>query len=443
MPSRADPRERFSPACWLATGGVRGSRNRWFSRPNVNEGCPAGWCLESHPGYKTMVRSFPRHLGALVASLLCPAILPAEGPPAAPDRIRQVIENVEANEKLYQNIEVVLRLNYRLDEKVGPVMDKLKTRQESVLRSVSQKGLFYLKSGGSEALVSGDAFEANTVKGYDGGKTRWVQRNGKEVAGRMDMTAAANIVSGRQEDCGVFVAHTWLLSRAPMCFPLSLWLRGDPALSAHPQAGFYGKNALKKEASFEKEEEVDGLRCVKLRSETRLRAGDQRIIGVRDLWLAIDRNYLPVKTEFYEPRISMELPGESGHAWDFREIAPGVWLPFERKVTVYDSDKLRDEKKQVFRNADEARLELAKLDPDYDISLFRDIPIPAGATVYEIQDGKIVNKYVQERDEGPKQPSSPGRRMAWIILLAATLLLLLALGILAYYRRRARRTAPA
>jgi hypothetical protein len=390
-----------------------------------------------------MWRAFPVHIGALAVSLSCAGALPAEERPAMPSRIQQVIENVEVNEKLYQNIEVVLRETYRLDETVGVLMDKLKTRQERVRRSVSQRGLFYLKEGGSEALVSGDAYEANTTQGYDGDKTRRVDRNGKEIDGRADLNGVANITVGLEEDCRTFVAHTWLMSRALMCFPLSLWLRGEPALSAHPQAGSFRTYFLQKEAVFEKEEEVDGLRCVKLRSESRLRA-DQRLIGIRLLWLAIDRNYLPVKTEYYDPPISQELPGESGYARDFREIAPGVWLPFERKVTVYDDDKLRKEKKQVFRNADEARLELAKLDPDYDISLFRDIPIPAGTHVYEVQDGKIVNSYVQAGvEEAPDQPRPMGRKTTWIIAAVATALLLLVLGALAYRRWHARRAAHA
>ncbi len=390
-----------------------------------------------------MWRSFPGQIGALAVSLVCAGALAAEQPPTAPSRIQQIIENVEANEKLYQNIEVVLKETYRLDETVGVLMDRLKTRQERVRRSVSQRGLFYLKDGGSETLLNGDAYEANTVQGYDGDKTRRVDRNGKDIAGRVDLTGVANITVGREDDCRVFVAHTWLLSRALMCFPLSLWLRGEPALAAHPHAGLYGKYFLNKEVVFEKEEEVDGLRCVKLRSEGRLRA-DQRLIGVRLLWLAIDRNYLPVKTEYFDPQTSMEIPGESGRAWDFREIAPGVWLPFERKVTVYDDDKLRKEKKQVFSNADEARLELAKLDPDYDISLFRDIPIPPGTHVYEVRDGEIVNKYRQEGvEEHPEQPRPAGRQMAWIIAAAATALLLLVLCVIAYRRWHARRAPRA
>ena len=51
------------------------------------------------------------------------------------------------------------------------------------------------------------------------------------------------------------------------------------------------------------------------------------------LWLAIDRNYLPIRQEAYTYHYSKSDPVGVGVAKDLREIAPGIWFPFAAEIT--------------------------------------------------------------------------------------------------------------
>jgi len=45
------------------------------------------------------------------------------------------------------------------------------------------------------------------------------------------------------------------------------------------------------------------------------------------LWLARDRNLIPIRHEWHEPSKNATLPTGVSFAEDLREIRPGVWFP--------------------------------------------------------------------------------------------------------------------
>jgi len=389
---------------------------------------------DSREGASQISRS-PEAVGPMWVCVIL-AVFPSSSVALAqsqPDsRILRLIENVEANEQLYGSIEVVSHVTYRLDETTSLKTSKHLTSRETTVRSVKQGRLFYLKEAGKETQVSGATLERSTIQGYDGEMTRVVVDNRVVTDPATKTVPIANLQHGRTETTQLFAPHTWLLSRSGARFlPLSIWLRGGKDLEKHP-GGFRYHDRIQK-ASIEKEEVVEGLPTIKLRCETWNRGERPRLNTLRYLWLAPERNYLPVKTEAYFPQISLQLPGEVGHVKDFREIVPGVWLPFERVVTVYDSDKIREEKKLVFHNEDEGRIQKVKLDPQYDISLFRDIPIPDGARVHEIKEGKVVRSYKQGEDKEDEELRQGSSGTRWLITIVAVIALLTGCGF-AYLR---------
>ena len=111
-------------------------------------------------------------------------------------------------------------------------------------------------------------------------------------------------------------------------------------------------------------------------------------------------------------------------ARDFREIGPGIWLPFKYSITVYDERTIKEENKLVVSNRREARIEKAELDPHYDLSLFRDIPMPEHAAVYELTGGKITRSY----EIGGESPPQTGRSKLWLMLFAGSVGASVALG---------------
>lgn len=262
-----------------------------------------------------------------------------------------------------------------------------------------------------------------TLQGFDGQTTRIVEQE-----------SLANVRRGRVEDPRLFRPHTMLIgpSHGPAVpFPLSTYLQSGQA--TRRQARFADAELA---VFSEGEEWVDGLDCVEVRIEYWSDAWKERVPELRWLWLAVDRNYLPVRTTaLFRGFPRDHPPPEVGRAWDFRELAPGVWLPFRASSTVYKGTRVGQVDPNVVSRKWDWTIDEARLDPHYDVSLFRDIPIPDGMPVFEVApDGAILRKYVQGAVE-----SKPGSRSSrgWIL---APVVLLLAVGVWAF--RRCRSISP-
>jgi hypothetical protein len=333
--------------------------------------------------------------------------------------MRAIIENVRANEELYQHLEVEMRWSYRLN-KEATHRPESSLSDESTLRCVLQDNLVFIKRTQVAANVAGSSLNLKELYGYDGEMTRRLEGD------------VGNLHHGRDEHWGLYRPHTWLLSRAFVVFPLSLWLRGGKDLQNHPLAGGY-KNDVIQQTTCEGDEVVDGLKCYRLRCESLNNSKPPTLNTLRFLWLAPDRNYLPVKTVGYAAQLSLKVPVEEGRLSDFREVAPGVWLPYRRSIRV--NDGLRAAKGERFLgNTEEAFLEKLNLDPQYDISLFRDIPFPDGTIVYEVKDGRIIKSYQQGKLGAMADAYRRHKRSIWLMVAISLAIVLAVVGL--HLRRR-------
>jgi len=347
--------------------------------------------------------------------------------------LAQVIANVESNEQLYRDIEVIRTEEYRLlVEETSK--DNLVTTQKRQRRSVIQGPMFYLKVTGGHDLINNKSYDLYDLYGYDGEVTRRVAAGGPTTDPGGKHQGIANIEHKRLHPCDIFVPHTWLLSN-PCITPLSVCLRGGKEFQNYPGNGRYKQ--IFQQSFLEGEETVDALRCVRLRIETFNIQGPKLIPNGRlILWLAIDRNYLPMKSNAYVLFENPDIALEEDSVKDYRQIGTDIWLPFEKQVITYDHILLRkDKNNRVVRHRITEKIELAKLDPNYDISFFRDIEIPAGSAVYELEKGQIVDSYTQPGDPNARTSG----RYRWLIVVLVILVLALA-GVFIWWRvRHARR----
>lgn len=97
--------------------------------------------------------------------------------------LAQVIANVEANEQLYHDIEVILTAHYRLTNVDPGEKQTLVTKQTKRRRSVSQGTMFYLKVSGGHDLLDTKSYDLNSLYGYDGQDTRYVEAGGPITQG--------------------------------------------------------------------------------------------------------------------------------------------------------------------------------------------------------------------------------------------------------------------
>ena len=100
----------------------------------------------------------------------------------------------------------------------------------------------------------------------------------------------ANIHLGRFEHPDVYPAHTLPLIHYQLNFPLSVYLSGGEAIHAHPKYGHFKRETgsvhefTKVEARVEGEEQVSGLRCLKIRVNRWYYSKDVPVLQY--LWLA-------------------------------------------------------------------------------------------------------------------------------------------------------------
>jgi hypothetical protein len=313
----------------------------------------------------------------------------------AEDRLAQVIENVRANEEIYRDIEVIVHRTMRLGNPKH-ILPNLAKSIDTTGRTIFQNELAYFKKDESTTVIAGKdqpykTFDTGSVRGFDGQVTRAVEQN-----------SYANLVEGRRDDPRMVRPHTMLLSGAQVYFPLSVYLKGGEALrSAQFSARYAGYWKLS--VRMEGKEPVDGLACIKLRCETLAKGQPPENADIRYIWLATERNYLPIKTVAYSIIDNPKLPAEIGQVHEFREISPGVWFPFRASLVAYDFPWLK-ENKHIVANTQEFTVKKAALNPHYDISLFRDIPFRDGLKVYVIRDEKIVRSYKQGEQKAEQKP---------------------------------------
>src|SRR5262249_50643569 len=144
-------------------------------------------------------------------------------------------------------------------------------------------------------------------------------------------------------------------------FPLSVYFFGTDAIHSHPKYGRFMRESgsvtefPKVMARVEGEEQVDGLRCLKIRVHRWYYSKDAP--ALQYLWLAPERNYLCIKEQWTRPNVVPgNLPVHEMRAEGLREIAPGIWFPMKITVVDYDWEALR-KKKQIARSRTETVVE--------------------------------------------------------------------------------------
>jgi hypothetical protein len=322
---------------------------------------------------------------------------------ATKSELTELIENVRANEELYRDIEIVHDKTLTLHRTFSKSPDYLKSSKGRARYVYQGENVFFQNDEQIESR-GGNKSNWDTLQGYDGRTTRAVEQH-----------VIANIHEGRFFDGRLFFPHTRLLLHARISTPLSEWLASDGWMDYRLAIRIVGT------------EPVRGLNCVKLRCETWNEGQEER--DYRDLWLAIDRNYLPIRTVGFAVGYSRNIPLETGEVNELREVEPGIWFPFKVELYIYD-EKFASQGKTVLANVEKYTVSKVNLNPQYDDSLFSDIPIPDGAQVFEMRDGEVLRSYIA----GERTGSVPN----WLIWLIATfnVLLLSWIGWRLWHRRR-------
>jgi hypothetical protein len=211
-------------------------------------------------------------------------------------------------------------------------------------------------------------------------------------ASRDGVAGIANIISGIADDDKVVRPHMMLLRPRRKVVPLSVELRGSDAMRAFPGGTFADNADLVVE--YVGEETRDGLRC-HIVAFTNTSKATKAAISCFKLWLAEEKNYIPLRMESYDSSFSRDVPLAEGTVTEWRELKSGIWFPMRVEILHYDHGQVQRDQKKVLDGSWTYACDKVSLEPRYDAAYFQAIKIPAGTAVYEIEDKKVKHSYRQ------------------------------------------------
>jgi hypothetical protein len=322
--------------------------------------------------------------------------------------LAEIIENVSANELLYAELDAQLSEDYQHlnSAKTALSNDFVPTLTSShSVHYVRQNGMFRLECSGKSVDGDNSSRALTRTRLFDGEETKLLETSAPGKSGR------ANLISGIAEDECTVRPHMLLLRMTRAVVPLSIYAQGTDAIKAYP----YGEvpENIDVQVAYKGSAVHRDLTCHVLWITNVLKAtGDPHDRWV--LWLAEDRNYIPVKLEAYTFRFSSEIPVGEGEVLEWMELDEGVWFPKSANVRAYDKRRIQSDKEKEVLWKRDYRIENANLTPDYPQSYFSNLDIPDGSAVY-----RIVNKHITEsyREGQPLANSKGTRGASWAFWL--------------------------
>ena len=231
-----------------------------------------------------------------------------------PQELVDLIERVEWEEQAYRNIDVTMQTRYT-SRSTSPNELKEYLRQ---VRHVRQDDRLLL-----ELTYSRDPqrreFE-HKLLAFDGETFRFLATADDD----------GDLNEYRIRDHSI-LPHTLLQPGDNHAIPLSIWFQGQRAVRQHPQNQ---SNIDEYQVSRAGTGEFNGLACELVRI-IGTRGTPATVSWEREYWLAVERNYIPLRVLTIEPRWSSDTPIAEGVVEEFREIEPGIWFPWRATYTLY------------------------------------------------------------------------------------------------------------
>ncbi len=328
--------------------------------------------------------------GTLLGSTLPEPIDGEAGKAKLADVIRQVAEQ----EKRYRDLEVKIRVVYRFLDSTqgyGAIITEQFTDEHSIIRGP----LAYFTSFETHAALAGQRAELLMTWAFDGEWTRTFYHSKPDVEetqfGGALRKAVAGGAEGRHDGVPVHRPHVLLQHRDRIFGPAADLLASSWLDEAHK---------LRLEFHYCGTAVVDGHPCVKIRRDV-INQLQRKPSSFRVLYLATDRNFIPIKLEQYGGNPDFNtLPIEVSNCHDLREIAPGTWYPFH--ITELALGGMVAQGRIVLQTRRDSQIESATLSPKVDDSFFHRVILPAGTQVAVLdEDGRRLGTFDQPQDGIP------------------------------------------
>lgn len=310
--------------------------------------------------------------------------------PSSHEDLAAIVKSIESYESVLNRSELIYHSEYRLLVKTGVPPGAVVTESEEY-RVIRQKPYRFVRVQTEDVLLSGQTDKKNYLLVYDGKKLKALNNDSN-----VSITETPNPFFSFEN----VNPYTLPLSRQNVSAPLSTLLKGTSELKK--LAPFKNENM---EATIEGEETIDGLLCKRIA----LTVWRDRVPPAKihyKLWLAIERNFLPIRFEDYNMMKNEAHPSVRAVSEDIREIEKGIWIPFKVVIRYFDPEIFRNENKIVVANEQIYKITKIDLNPNYPIETFQNVSIKDGAMVNTVKDGEIVDRYIK----GLSSKTVPPRR---------------------------------
>ena len=155
------------------------------------------------------------------------------------------------------------------------------------------------------------------------------------------------------------------------------------------------------------EGKVDGYQCVKLRGDVLIGNGDQPHSSFV-LFLASDRNLIPIKIESYGGNLGYSaLPTSVSRCEDFREIAPGTWYPFHVTELAFDTGIPTAQGRTILNWRREYQIKSVTVSPKVTNTVFRDVIVPEGTEVQVYDEDRNHLRNYRQTEQGIAEDPPP------------------------------------
>ncbi len=160
-------------------------------------------------------------------------------------------------------------------------------------------------------------------------------------------------------------------------------------------------NKYRHRISYEGDDLVDGLHCYRLRRD-RITGDNDKVKGTSRIWLARDRNLLPVRSSWEPPsRQSDKLPTGICTVTTLQELEPGIWIPMRWRDTAYNGSRKVGlvENRMIENWRKDFQVESIRLNPEVDPQLFETVTVPQGTKIHiRDENGNHLGERIQPAD---------------------------------------------
>ncbi|MDF1746323.1 MAG: hypothetical protein P1V19_21690, partial [Gimesia sp.] len=237
------------------------------------------------------------------------------------ETLQDLIREVERNEALYTkqklNITSVYEefpkapdpnLQIRKQRIYSLTLQGPNFRLEEKSKGRSRVGYFGGLPKKTQNLPSSRYSESESLQVFDGSTHRSLSKhisNAQEKTEQKQIQDRGQISDEYPSLTNFARPHMYLLSNGCPKVPLSTYLKGMQAVLSHPNPSYVAPGSTIKVQLLE-DSEFQGLKCKRILVDTILSNGTRH--NGWELWLALDRNLLPVRNFSYTYRWSKEIP---------------------------------------------------------------------------------------------------------------------------------------